>query len=244
MWVAHAHAVIYNLIVDNKKLEMNKYIRPFYGPNYNFPVKDVNSKDLQCRTSDMSSANTDTRDVTAGSTIGVVYKADGSPNSVVFDRSHKGPCLVYMAPMASNGNGDVWFKIFEQGYDKATNRWCSENVIDANGRLDIPLPADIADGEYILRPEIIALHTAFDIGGAEFYTNCVQIRVKGGGSAKPKGVPIPGVYKADNPGIHFNIYKEYQSYPIPGPKLYVSGSSTNNDVGGGKSGSCGCPNTK
>ncbi|PIA13009.1 hypothetical protein COEREDRAFT_19994, partial [Coemansia reversa NRRL 1564] len=191
----------------------------------NFPVKDVNSQDLVCRTSDMSSANTETCDVTAGSTVGVVFKADGSPESVVFDRSHKGPCLVYMAPMSSNGKGDVWFKIFEEGYDKANNNWCSEHVIDANGQLDIPLTADIADGEYLLRAEIIALHTAFDVGGAEFYANCVQIRVSGGGSAKPTGVSIPGVYKADDPGIHFNIYKEIEGYTIPGPKLYVAGST-------------------
>ncbi|KAJ2807825.1 hypothetical protein H4R20_001120 [Coemansia guatemalensis] len=227
VWVAHAHTAIFNFKADNQKFEMYKYIRPHYQ-NYNYPVKDVNSQDLVCRTSDMSSANTDTRDVTAGSTVGVFFKADGSPEHVIFDRSHKGPCLVYMAPMASNGKGDVWFKIFEQGYDMATKQWCSEHVIDANGELDITLPADIADGEYLLRPEIIALHTAYDIGGAEFYANCVQIRVSGGGSSKPAGVPIPGVYNADDPGIHFNIYEEIKGYPIPGPKVYVAGSSTDN----------------
>ncbi|PIA13010.1 hypothetical protein COEREDRAFT_28738, partial [Coemansia reversa NRRL 1564] len=187
---------------------------------YNFPVKDVNSKDIVCRTSDMSSKNTDTCDVTAGSKVGVVFRTGESSEKIVLSRSHKGPCLAYLAPMSSNGKGDVWFKIFEEGYDKATDQWCSEHVIDAKGELEISLPADIADGEYLLRAEIIALHAADSVGGAEFYANCVQIRVSGGGSAKPKGVSIPGVYKADDPGIHIDIHEKIESYPIPGPKVY------------------------
>ncbi|PIA13019.1 hypothetical protein COEREDRAFT_89911 [Coemansia reversa NRRL 1564] len=94
-----------------------------------------------------------------------------------------------------------------------------------DGKLDVVIPADIADGEYILRREIIALHLAEKIGGAEFYPNCAQINVVGGGVSIPKGVAIPGVYKEDDPGIHFNLYDGYDSYSIPGPQVYKSGGS-------------------
>ncbi|KAJ2807824.1 hypothetical protein H4R20_001119 [Coemansia guatemalensis] len=213
---------------------MMKYIRPYYD-YYNGPVTDVNSPDLVCRTSDMNPKNTDTRDVSAGATVGLIFKADDLPGSMVFDPRHVGPCLVYMAPMSSNGKGDVWFKIFEQGYNLDTGKWCSDHVIAADGQLDVTIPADIADGEYLLRGEIITLQNALDIGGAQFYANCVQIRVSGGGSATPSGVRIPGVYKKDHPGIHFDVYETITGYTIPGPTVYVAdnaGSSKddNDDV--------------
>ena len=42
------------------------------------------------------------------------------------------------------------------------------------------IPKELENGDYILRHEIVALHLADKKGGAEFYTSCIQLRVKGG----------------------------------------------------------------
>ncbi|KAJ2789579.1 hypothetical protein H4R20_007157, partial [Coemansia guatemalensis] len=166
----------------------------------------------------MSSTSTDICDVKAGSTITMEFHEEESRSSRAIEGKHYGPCLVYMAPLASNGKGNVWFKIFEEGYNPNTEEWCIDTLNRADGQLEVVIPADIADGEYLLRGEIIALHLAEKVGGAEFYPNCAQINVVGGGTAKPPGVDILQIYNEDDPGIHFNLYDGYDSYSIPGPK--------------------------
>ena len=54
----------------------------------------------------------------------------------------------------------------------------------------------------MLRHEIIALHLATSLGGAEFYPSCTQLRVGGSGSGTPnQTVSFPGAYKDTDPGI-------------------------------------------
>ncbi|KAJ2132296.1 hypothetical protein IW136_005121, partial [Coemansia sp. RSA 678] len=66
--------------------------------------------------------------------------------------------LAYMAPMASKGKGAVWFKIFEEGRDNKKDYWAVDRIYEAKGYFDVVIPADIAPGDYYLRPEVIALH--------------------------------------------------------------------------------------
>lgn len=94
--------------------------------------------------------------------------------------------MVYIAPTASNGEGDVWVKLAEDGYDGSS--WAVEKLIANKGKHDVTLPSTLADGEYLIRGEIIALHEA-DVAfsansarGAQFYMECVQISVSGGGA--------------------------------------------------------------
>lgn len=82
------------------------------------------------------------------------------------------------------------------------------------------IPAEIDDGEYLLRTELLGLHVAsllvlsvFDIlvlrrrpdsvlrvGGAQFYPSCLHLVVQGGkGGTWPKGFPISGAYKDNDP---------------------------------------------
>ncbi|KAJ1932982.1 hypothetical protein EC988_009272 [Linderina pennispora] len=137
-----------------------------------------------------------------------------------------------MAPLSSNGKGDVWFKVFEDGYDAGSKKWCVDKIRANGGKLNIKLPADIKAGNYLLRTEIIALHesdTDYAVNparGSQYYPNCAQVSVTGGGSAVPKGYAIPGIYKTNSPGILFNLYSSYSSYPIPGPPLYTGGAGS------------------
>jgi hypothetical protein len=66
------------------------------------------------------------------------------------------------------------------------------------------LPTDIKPGQYILRHEIIALHLATTLGGAEFYPACIQLNIGGNGTGVPTSddlVTFPGGYSDNDPGI-------------------------------------------
>lgn len=98
-------------------------------------------------------------------------------------------------------------------------------MIANKGKHSITVP-DLAAGEYLLRPEIIALHEGDRSGGAQFYMECVQIKVTSAGAKTlPAGVAIPGTYTATDPGILFNLYSgSITSYPIPGPAVWDGAS--------------------
>lgn len=131
--------------------------------------------------------------------------------------------LVYIAPTAQGAAGSNWVKIYEDGYNNG--QWAVERLRANTGRHAITVP-DIIPGTYLLRAEIIALHEAFFKGGAQFYMECVQIQVTSPGSKTlPSGVSIPGAYHADDPGVFFNLYNGFTSYPIPGPPVWDGASS-------------------
>lgn len=90
--------------------------------------------------------------------------------------------------------------------------------------MDVPIPADTPAGDYLLRAEVIALHTASSSGGAQFYVSCYQITVQGSGkSAVPAGVSFPGALKASDPGILVNIHAKLSTYVNPGPTVVPAG---------------------
>ena len=66
------------------------------------------------------------------------------------------------------------------------------------------VPKNLAPGNYLIRHEIIALHLAEKVGGAEFYPSCTQVKVGGSGNGTPKSselVSFPGGYSDTDPGI-------------------------------------------
>lgn len=64
--------------------------------------------------------------------------------------------------------GLKWFKVFEDGLD-GSGKWGVDRMIANNGWVDFTLPTCIAAGDYLLRAEIIALHSASKQGEAQFY---------------------------------------------------------------------------
>ncbi|KAJ2453306.1 hypothetical protein EV183_002363 [Coemansia sp. RSA 2336] len=233
--MANAHTYLSKLNLDGQQKTEGQCIRP-YPQDRNFPILDVHSTDITCGVGGVSTTASETCPVEAGSTITVEWHCiTDSPDDVVIDVSHHGPCIVYMAPLESNGAGNVWFKIFEDGHDTESNIWCVDKIRGSGGKLDVTLPADIKSGDYLLRTEIIALHDAgadnavHPDRGAQFYVNCAQLSVKNGGDAVPEGYAIPGIYKPNDPGILLNIYAPLPNYTIPGPPVYISGSDSGND---------------
>lgn len=73
--------------------------------------------------------------------------------------------------------------VYENGWAPA-NKGAADNdywgVKDLNkccGKLDVKIPADLVAGDYLLRAEVIALHTAQSAGGAQFYMSCCKFTI-------------------------------------------------------------------
>ncbi|RHZ57758.1 hypothetical protein CDV55_101979 [Aspergillus turcosus] len=157
--------------------------------------------------------------------------------------SHHGPVITYMA----NCNGDCasvdktsleFFKIDESGLISDSNvpgTWASDNLISNNNTWTVTVPSSIAAGNYVMRHEIIALHSAGNKDGAQNYPQCINLKVTGGGSDKPSGTLGTALYKDTDPGILVNIYQSLSSYDIPGPALYNGASSGSSNNGGSAS---------
>jgi cellulase len=65
-------------------------------------------------------------------------------------------------------------------------------------------------------PQILALHVASTLNGAQFYPNCVQVSVTNGGSVQlPSGIALPGAYQPTDAGILVELWR-IQSTPTPG----------------------------
>jgi cellulase len=61
-----------------------------------------------------------------------------------------------------------WFKVSEDGLD-GSGTWGVDRMISAAGWVDFTMPSCIAPGNYLLRAEIIALHSASKPSQAQFY---------------------------------------------------------------------------
>ncbi|KZW04279.1 fungal cellulose binding domain-containing protein [Exidia glandulosa HHB12029] len=212
---ASAHYLFPALVVDGKSTGDWVNVRMTNNHYSNGPVTDVTSPDIRCYTSETNAGAT-TANVTAGSTVGF---------TAVTDISHPGPALVYMAKAPSqaagwDGSGAVWFKIFEMPPTISASgmTWPSSGLTQIN----FPIPKSLPSGQYLIRVEHIALHTAGSAGGAQFYLSCGQVNVANGRSGSPSPlVSFPGAYKATDPGILINIYYPVPtSYTMPGPAVW------------------------
>lgn len=220
-----AHTHLTNIIINGNKQAVDKCVRKVsHLPSH--PVPNMNSPLMRCRNAEMNMCKTKTCAVKAGEPFSVEwhhYNLTKSDN--IISVSHHGPCTIYLAPLSSMPKGDVWFKIYEKGFNKDNGLWCTDEVRNAHGVLSFTIPKDITDGKYLLRTEMIALHKARKLNGAQFFPNCVQISVTGSNNKfltpGPTRVSFPGAYKPRDKGILYNLGKDKgQNYVMPGPPIY------------------------
>jgi hypothetical protein len=136
----------------------------------------------------------------------------------------------YLAPCpgsctAASASSLKFTKIAESGLVTPGNPssyvFASDVLIKHNSTWNVKIPADLKSGQYVLRTEIIALHTAGTVGGAQNYPQCFNLKVTGGGqTGAPQGLSATQFYKPETRGIVFNIAGMVQTYPIPGPPLW------------------------
>ncbi len=82
------------------------------------------------------------------------------------------------------------------------------------------IPTDIAPGNYVLRHEIIALHAAGQVNGAQNYPFCYSLAISSTGTANPEGVLATSFYTPTDPGIKFDLFTKFTDYTIPGVSVF------------------------
>ncbi|KAF2633332.1 lytic polysaccharide monooxygenase [Macroventuria anomochaeta] len=169
------------------------------------------------------------KDATAGAKVAKV--AAGGTVDIQWNtwpESHVGPIIDYMAKVddaTSAKAADLsFFKIDEAGYEDG--QWAATKLISNNLTWSVTVPSSIAPGQYVLRHEIIALHSAGQENGAQNYPKCINLEVTGSGTENPTGVTADKFYTPTDPGIEVNVYSgDLSGYQIPGPALFSGASS-------------------
>ncbi|KAM0247195.1 hypothetical protein ACHAP5_004277 [Fusarium lateritium] len=140
--------------------------------------------------------------------------------------SHHGPVTEYLAPVSGefasiNKSSLKWTKIAEKGLKSGSNPgdWASDDLIRDGFAWKFTVPKNLKAGNYVLRHEIIGLHSAGQANGAQAYPQCINLKVTGSGSKALNGGDFTKFYTPTDPGILFNLYQQFSSYDIPGPDV-------------------------
>jgi len=190
--------------------------------SYN-PILDATDPKLSCNLNgDSLGTGQLSATVAAGSTV--VAQWNTWPHAI-------GPVMVYMASCGGScTTADTstlnWFKIDEAGLisgDYDTGTWGQGKLIADGSTWTSTIPASLAPGEYMLRHELLAIHTA---NQPQFYPECAQLIITGSGSATPPSsatIKLPGGYSASDPSIDIDVYDTptATTYAIPGPTVWT-----------------------
>ncbi|KAG6848731.1 Esterase/lipase/thioesterase [Arthromyces matolae] len=170
------------------------------------PITDATDPTLACNDDGTSGALQLTANVVAGSAI-TAYWNQIWPHNI-------GPMLTYLAQCPGstctgvNANTLQWFKIDQAGLVSGTvynGTWGSGEMIAQNSSWTTTIPKTVPSGNYLIRFETIALHSL----PAQFYPECAQINISGGGSLAPTAaqlVTFPGAYSNTDPGLDIDVY--------------------------------------
>ncbi|THG95085.1 hypothetical protein EW026_g6504 [Hermanssonia centrifuga] len=192
-------------------------------PVSNSPVTSVTTDDLACNANATPSSGV--CPINPGDQLTVEMHQQPGDRSCANDAiggDHYGPINIYMAKVSDAttavGSSSAWFKVSEMGMPSNNPDYWATEVLNNNcGHFTFTVPTGIAPGNYLVRAEVIALHVASSVGGAQFYMSCYQVNVGGSGTSSPPTVSFPGAYSATDPGILINIYEPLSTYAIPGP---------------------------
>lgn len=84
--------------------------------------------------------------------------------------------MVYLAKVDNAASaattGLQWFKVAESGLNGG--KWAVDSMISNSGWHYFNMPACVAPGDYLMRVELIALHSANRQAQAQFYMECAQ----------------------------------------------------------------------
>ncbi|KAH8119241.1 glycosyl hydrolase family 61-domain-containing protein [Phellopilus nigrolimitatus] len=169
-----------------------------------------------------------------GGESGAALVASGKAGSVVkfewtnWPADHLGPVSTYMTSCGGDCtkfdvNGASWFKIDAEGYDDGS--WASAKLISNNNTWTSTIPQALAPGQYVMRNEIVALHSS----PPQYYPSCTQVNVSGDGNAQPSSseiVAIPGLYN----GVQFpDIWTQtFDTWDAPGPPVVSFADNSGN----------------
>ncbi|KAJ3066748.1 hypothetical protein HK102_007567 [Quaeritorhiza haematococci] len=209
-------------------------LRPVRDANeISFPVRSYESDDVMCNVFGRRPAQS-TCAIQAGSSIRLRWQwsnvATYLPDSTnVIDPTHFGACTAYLAPLTNSSSrssvtpGETrWAKIYEAS--EIAGDWCTLALNKNGGYMNITIPDGLADGHYVMRTELIALHYP---DGAEYFTRCADITITGGSNRTFNAedmYPIPGHINSTQRGVNWSSWggdrgKRPSEYPVPGPRV-------------------------
>ncbi|KAH9985301.1 glycosyl hydrolase family 61-domain-containing protein [Russula vinacea] len=206
---AAAHGYVTKVVIDGTSYSGNV---PAAQPS-DSPIRQI---------SDISPLATMVVPANPGSVVEFYW---GDPGGELWPHN-TGPLMTYMAACDTstcdkfNGSTAKFFKIDQIGKEADGSTWYQQDVM--NGKpISVTLPTQVAPGDYLIRNEIIALHLAETLGGAEFYPSCTQVRIGGSQTGTPnQTVLFPGAYNDNDPGIFDpNVYNNGAPYTFPGPPV-------------------------
>ncbi|EXJ84836.1 endoglucanase [Capronia epimyces CBS 606.96] len=187
-------------------------------------VSDYTSPDIICHKG--ATPGGDYITVAAGDTVELQW--------TVWQHDHHGPVLDYLASCGDDCTTVDKTKLLFNKIDagglvdgsKGPGIWASDDLVTNNSSWVVTIPSSIAPGKYVLRHEIIALHVAETVGGAQNYPQCINLEITSSGTnSLNTGTLGTDLYDAHDPGILINIYQTLTSYIIPGPPLFDGSSS-------------------
>ncbi len=153
---------------------------------------------------------------------------------------HQGPVLSYLAPCTNTQDGCVsvnktsllWTKIDDSSpalisqKDGPPGNWASHVMISNNNTWTVHIPSGLKPGPYVLRHEAIALHYAKGANGAQNYPLCMNLWVEPPAASTKEIKPFTldnfkatEFYRANDPGIHVDIFQSLTAYAVPGPTV-------------------------
>jgi len=190
------------------------------------PITNVGSSDMTCGIRAATTAAI-VAPATAGSKLTFTWRQGSGAHW-----GHSiGPMITYMAKCPSSGcpgwnpKSADFFKISQVGRKPNSMSWYMADI-KAGKDFTTTIPANIPNGDYIVRHEMIALHFATSQEAAQLFPSCSQVRITGGSnlatmSAATSASParFPGAYKASDPGIHVPKIYTSNSYTFPGPAV-------------------------
>ncbi|KAH7338740.1 glycosyl hydrolase family 61-domain-containing protein, partial [Rhizoctonia solani] len=229
----HAHGYPQTVNIGGQTYQAwHPFSDPYTQPNPSTVVRKVpddgpltfDSADLTCNKGG-SVGNGVTATVAAGESVTWTMNT--------WPADHKGPMQVYMANCGDScdnfdGSGNVWFKVSSEGLiDASSFYWGSDKLIAQGNSWTQVIPSNIKAGKYLMRFELLALHSA---GAPQFYPSCTQLDITGGGNGAPASselFSIPGVYQQGDQGLFGSIWSQPQSWPQVGPNVaaFISGDS-------------------
>ena len=190
-------------------------------PPSNSPVTDVTSEDIACNVNGQKGVAV-TVDAKEGDTIKVQWDQSGHPGPITH-------MLFGPVDSAKDATGvGKWFKIDE--LNSEGGKWANEIMAADDMTHEFKLPTGLPSGEYLLRSEMLALHGAQTIGGAQFYIGCAQLKITGTGTSScGPTIELPGAYKADDANIYIpNVYNGFDmtNYTAPGGPVASCGAGS------------------
>ncbi|TFK66807.1 cellulose-growth-specific protein [Pluteus cervinus] len=182
------------------------------------PILNVSASTFSCNNNGASGGGQKSATIRAGANV----TAKWSPWTHAL-----GPVMVYMAKCpgsctSTNSNDLSWFKIYERGLlsgNIATGAWGLGEVVKTLS-VTSTIPAALAAGEYLIRHELLALD---QVNSPEFYPECAQLVVTGGGGKTPGDqylIKFPGYPPIERIDIYCVGCERITTYKVPGPPVW------------------------